>query len=412
MSARALAIALLAGTAAIWGTGIQAAGSAKRHAYSTPVVESTGVQTQVTMQQAAPATDRAASYTQSAPSGTTTAQVLPDQVRPQATPSSSGPDYSIYDAHVDLLRDDDGDGFYHRFELNFDADTSYYSADVYARLYLSYQGGPYYHYYTTDTFTIDGSASDDDYEVSTTLTSGYPSGYYDLAIDLYEAGSHHLVASIDGYADYDLSALPLEDLGHEETSTPGVSLFTGVLLIADDDHDGYYHRFAVDIDVDMPHDSRLVYATIDVRTPHGEWLHEHTTTDFLVDDVGPHDIVRVNGDWESGYPPGRYDFRIGIYDAHTHELIAENGPTMLTLLGVPLEDALSDHYVHPAPAPLPAPGHHGHTVSHGHGGSSATGLWVVLMLGLAFLGKFRWGQIERPLTLALSRKERKNNAVG
>ena len=386
MKAKLLAIALLASTVALSSSNTQAAGAPKRHAYSAAAAASSGAGLPATMQ-AIPQSDRASSYTDSPVSGPTTAQVQPNTVRPQTTPSS-GAEYSIYDAHVELLRDDDADGFHHRFQVTFDADTHHYSADVYARLYLSYQGGPYYHYYTTDTFVIDGSASDDDYEVSTTLTSGYPTGYYDLAIDLHEAGSHRLVASSDAYNDHDLATLPLEDLGHETTGSPGVSLFTGIVLLDDQDYDGYFHRFAVDIDVDMPHDSRLVYATIDVRVAHGTWLHEHTTTEFLVDGVGPHDIKRVNGDWESGYPPGRYDFRIGVYDAYTHELIIENGPSSLTLLGVPLEDAVSDHHVHPSPAPLPAPGH-GHTVSHGHGGSSASGVWALLMLGLGCFVRLR-----------------------
>ncbi|MDH3715664.1 MAG: choice-of-anchor H family protein [Gammaproteobacteria bacterium] len=306
-----------------------------------------------------------------------------------ATPTSAG--YSIYDAYVDFLQDDDADGFHHRFAVNFDADTSHFSADVYARLYLSYQGGAYYHYYTTATFTIDGSASDDDYEVTTTLTSGYPTGYYDVAIDLYEAGSHQLVASSDAYHDTDLATLPLEDLAHESGGAPGVSLFTGIVLFDDLDYDGYFHRFALDIDVDMPGQSRTVYARIDVRVPHGAWLHEHTTAGFLVDGVGPHDIMRVHSFWESGYPPGRYDFRVGVYDASTHALIAENGPSSLTLTGVPLEDAISDHHINPTPAPLPAPGH-GHTVSHGHGGSAASGVWALLALSMGLLVRIRRGR--------------------
>lgn len=383
MSARSLAIALAAATVTLSTSLTFAAGEPQRHAYSTAGGKAPAVQVQAAeAEQASPDENRSSSYTES--QGTDgVARTQAQTMRPQlATPASA--DYWIHDAHVALLRDDDGDGFHHRFELNFDADTDYYSADVYARLYLSYEGGPYYLYYTTDSFTIDGSASDDGYEVTTTLTTGYPTGYYDLAIDLYEHGSGHIVASSDGYHDGDLAALPLEDLANETSGAPGVSLFTGIVLISDFDYDGYFHSFAIDIDVDMPHQTREVYAQIDVRTPHGAWLHEHTTGHFLVDGVGPHDLIRVNGDWETGYPPGRYDFRIGIYDAHTHELIVENGPDSLVLAAVPLEDAVSDHHIHPAPQPQPAPGR-GHSVSHGYGGSSATGIWMLVVLGLGVL---------------------------
>jgi hypothetical protein len=381
---------VLACAAVAAASGTYAAETLQRHAYSVPGDAITSAPSQAT-EQTAPSVDRTSRYSElEQGSATTQAQMQQSPpVRPQlASPNSGG--YSIYDARVDLLRDDDADGFHHRFAVNFDADTSHFSADVYARLYLSYQGGAYYHYYTTDTFTIDGSASDDDYDVTTTLTSGYPTGYYDVAIDLYEAGSHRLVASRDALDVTGLATLPLEDLAHESGGTPGVSLFTGILLFDDLDYDGYFHRFALDIDVDMPGRSRTVYARIDVRVPHGAWLHEHTTVSFLVDGAGPHDIMRVNSTWESGYPPGRYDFRVGVYDAATHALIAENGPTSLTLVGVPLEDAISDHHVNPTPAPLPAPGH-GHTVSHGHGGSAASGAWALLAMSIGLLVRIRRG---------------------
>ncbi len=395
MQARKLVVVLVTGAALIAGSGAAAAGKPLRNAYST-AGGATAAAPADTVPQAAPGSDRGARYTDATAPETANRQIQQQAVRPlTVTPDSA--EYSIYDAHVVLLRDDDADGFYHRFEVVFDADTYYFSADVYARLYLSYQGGPYYHYYTTDTFVIDGSASDDEYEVNTTLTTGYPPGYYAIAIDLYEAGSHRLVASTDPYADADLAALPLEDLGYESGGSAGVSLFTGIVLLEDRDYDGYFHRFALDIDVDMPGQSQLVYARIDVRVPHGAWLHEHTTAGFLVDGTGPHDILRVNGDWESGYPPGRYDFRVGVYDAHTHALLVENGPASLSLTGVPLEDAIADSYVNPPPPPLtlPSPGH-GHTISHGHGGSSATGLWALALLSLGLLVRVsRWrGRVE------------------
>jgi hypothetical protein len=390
MRAKRLASALLAGALAAAAGGAYAAETPRRQAYSVPGGTITSVPLQAN-QQAAPSDDRASRYSE-VEQGSVATQAQTQQaqaVRPQlVTPSSGG--YSIYIAHVDLLRDDDADGFHHRFAVKFDADTGLFSADVYARLYLSYQGGAYYHYYTTDVFTIDGSASDDDYEVTTTLTSGYPTGYYDVAIDLYEAGSNRLVATRDAVDDTGLATLPLEDLAHESGGTPGVSLFTGILLLQDLDYDGFFHRFALDIDVDMPGQSRTVYARIDVRSPHGAWLHEHTSVSFLVDGAGPHDILRVNSVWESGYPPGRYDFRVGVYDAGTHALIAENGPTSPTLTGVPLEDAISDHHANPAPAPLPAPGH-GHTVSQGYGGSAASGAWALLAMSMGLLVRIRRG---------------------
>jgi hypothetical protein len=60
--------------------------------------------------------------------------------------------FRIYDAQTVLSGDDDEDGFFHRFRVTFDADVDHGDAFVYARLYLSFEGGPWNHYFTTDVF--------------------------------------------------------------------------------------------------------------------------------------------------------------------------------------------------------------------------------------------------------------------
>lgn len=121
------------------------------------------------------------------------------------------PYFTLYDAHADLLLDEDGDGFHQRLRVNFDADVDHDQyEDVYAELFLSRDGGPWVRYHTTDVFTIWGDAADDDYAVTSTLLEGYPSGYYDIAIDLYALG-HGFVTSIDSNHSTGLRALPLED---------------------------------------------------------------------------------------------------------------------------------------------------------------------------------------------------------
>src|SRR3990167_5910600 len=40
----------------------------------------------------------------------------------------SGADFSMYDMWFDFTRDDDGDGYYHQFNINFDIDTRFSSA--------------------------------------------------------------------------------------------------------------------------------------------------------------------------------------------------------------------------------------------------------------------------------------------
>jgi len=129
-------------------------------------------------------------------------------------------EFSIYEASSRLFTDNDLDGFYQTFSVTFDADLigfgSYERADVYAELYLSRDGGPWVHYYSTDIFTIIGDSSEDDFEVLTTLHTGYPTDYYDVLIDLYEVGFDDIVATISSDDTDNLYALPLESSDRDE----------------------------------------------------------------------------------------------------------------------------------------------------------------------------------------------------
>ena len=124
--------------------------------------------------------------------------------------------YRIYDAETSLTHDEDADGFYSLLRVTFDADVDLGNSEVYAMLYLSYEGGPWNHYYSTDIFPIHEDASHDQYEVVTQLLEGYSSGYYDILIELYEADSDRHVASFGPYEDDALAVLPLEDQWHDQ----------------------------------------------------------------------------------------------------------------------------------------------------------------------------------------------------
>lgn len=129
-------------------------------------------------------------------------------------------DFSIYGASSFLQDDFDGDGFYQTFSVVFDADIYSYSSsqlsDVYAILYLSKNGGPWTHYYTTDSFIIEGDTDIDEYEVITTILSGYSTDYYDVLIDLYEVGYSDIVASYSSDDSNALYALTLESADYDE----------------------------------------------------------------------------------------------------------------------------------------------------------------------------------------------------
>lgn len=124
-------------------------------------------------------------------------------------------EFWVYSADVDLYSDLDHDGHYVGIDLTFDADTIYSSAVVYAVLYLSYEFGPWNEYAYTDDFTINGASGDDEYFIETELASGYPTGSYDILIELYDTYDGAFVASFGPDDSSQLSYLPLEDIGRD-----------------------------------------------------------------------------------------------------------------------------------------------------------------------------------------------------
>ncbi len=128
-------------------------------------------------------------------------------------------DFWIYDADVQLFGDDDVDGYFYGVDLLFDADTIYSEADVYAVLYLSFEGGPWNEYAVTEDFTIFGSSGSDEYVLVTELISGYPSGEYDLLIELFDVFDGAYLASFGPDETSALSFLPLEDFNRDAPIT-------------------------------------------------------------------------------------------------------------------------------------------------------------------------------------------------
>jgi hypothetical protein len=147
-------------------------------------------------------------------------------------------EFWFYGADVELFNDHDDDGFFHGIDLWFDADTYYDFAEVYAVVYLSLDGGPWNEYVATDDFLLTGTASDDDYVIVTELVSGYPSGSYDILIELFDAYDNRFLAWIGPEDTPELAFLPLEDADRDIAAIPEVIVVhergggsTGGLLI-------------------------------------------------------------------------------------------------------------------------------------------------------------------------------------
>ena len=117
----------------------------------------------------------------------------------------------FFSADVVLFNDHDGDGHFHGVDLLFDADTFFLEAEVYAVVYLSLDGGPWNEYSATDNFTLFGTSADDEFNIVTELISGYPTGSYDLLIELFDGFDDTFLASFGPVDTSELAFLPLED---------------------------------------------------------------------------------------------------------------------------------------------------------------------------------------------------------
>lgn len=131
--------------------------------------------------------------------------------------SAPNNDFWFYAADVILFNDHDGDGYFFGIDLLFDADTFYSHADVYAVVYLSLEGGPWNELAATEHFSIAGATADDEYVIVTELVTGYPSGSYDLLVDLFDAYDDTFVAS---YGPEDTPALAFLSLEDAERDAP------------------------------------------------------------------------------------------------------------------------------------------------------------------------------------------------
>lgn len=124
-------------------------------------------------------------------------------------------DFWFYLVDVELYADDDRDGYFSGIDLLFDVDTYYSVADIYAVAYVSFEGGPWEEYAVTEDFTIFGSSGTDDYVIVTDLVAGYPTGDYDVLVEIFDADTNDFLAFIGPEDTSELAFLPLEDMDRD-----------------------------------------------------------------------------------------------------------------------------------------------------------------------------------------------------
>lgn len=166
-------------------------------------------------------------------------EIAPASGKGESSVSKTGPggpqqasafgDFWFYAVDVDLFNDVDRDGYFHGIDILFDADTIYSIADVYVVAYLSYEGGPWNEYAVSEDITLFGSTSTDDYVLVTELLQGYPTGYYDVLLEMYDADTGLFLASIGPADSFELQSVPLEDsdLDRPLAAAPAVAVTRG-----------------------------------------------------------------------------------------------------------------------------------------------------------------------------------------
>ncbi len=126
----------------------------------------------------------------------------------------------IFDVLINLTTDNDNDGHYSTFSVSLDVDTHFSPRLVYAVLYISQNNEPWSEYAVTGNFTVTGSGAADTVQIETNLESGYPSGYYDHYIEIYDAYDHSLLLSYGPNHSHHVRGLPFESYYDDSLYSP------------------------------------------------------------------------------------------------------------------------------------------------------------------------------------------------
>jgi hypothetical protein len=130
--------------------------------------------------------------------------------------------YSIRAVTTTLLIDEDGDDHFSRFRITFDPDADFTGAVAYVRLWIRASGGEWFEEFVSEDFMVDPSGSGDAYEIEIDWLSGYPTSFYDVQIDMYDARTN-LLAATAGSERPQLAQIPLEDQSRDRVINPPVT---------------------------------------------------------------------------------------------------------------------------------------------------------------------------------------------
>jgi len=142
----------------------------------------------------------------------------------------------FHSVDIVLSGDINNNGYFHRLQVDIDADTSLAYQPVFAEFSLLPSHGGEKVYYTSSVFELFGQSGDDWLLADTILEQRFAPDQYLLTIRLFDANTGYLLAEISGFDDANLDYLALEDYGYDShvpvTNTVEVhGGQTGILLL-------------------------------------------------------------------------------------------------------------------------------------------------------------------------------------
>lgn len=129
--------------------------------------------------------------------------------------------YTFHEVSVNLIKDGDNDGYYQTFSLNIDADNTSSSRQIHAKILIKNASSSWRNLYTSPTFTLAGTTSQDLQKWDFDMLSGYRADSYQLKVELYETHSDKLLLATNTSDFPQLSKLKFEDASNDvKTNRP------------------------------------------------------------------------------------------------------------------------------------------------------------------------------------------------
>ena len=141
------------------------------------------------------------------------------QLKAQKAPMVTTQSYQSYawfhSVNLTLSGDINNNGYFHRLEVEIDADTSEPYLQVFAEYTLLPSYGDERLYYTSSVFELYRQSADDWLAIDTVLEDSFAPDDYLLTVRLFDAATGYMIAEISGFDDDNLDYLALEDYNRD-----------------------------------------------------------------------------------------------------------------------------------------------------------------------------------------------------